>query len=174
MDKPVNSSNGPAADSLPHDAAARAKRPMFSQTVEYALRATVYLASITPTAASADRISAATQVPQGYLSKVMRDLVVAGVAQSQRGPRGGFTLARPAEQLTILDVVNAVDPIQRILRCPLGNPCHTKLCPLHERLDRAAADIERSLAATTLAELITSFAVSPPFPTEAARQPRGI
>lgn len=130
---------------------------MFSQTTEYALRAALFLANLGPQFASADQIAEGTQVPPGYLSKVMRDLVLAEIVNSQRGPNGGFMLARPSDQITILDVVNAVDPIRRITACPLGNPMHVNLCPLHAKLDGAIAQIEQTFAATTLAELVRSI-----------------
>lgn len=128
---------------------------MLSQTVEYALRAMVHMAALPPdTAATSEAIAARTKVPRGYLSKILRDLVVAELIHSQRGPSGGFTVARPASRITILDVINAVDPLKRITKCPLGNPAHLNLCPLHRRLDDAFAMIEREFKSTTLAEMI--------------------
>ncbi|MFO0826607.1 MAG: Rrf2 family transcriptional regulator [Phycisphaerales bacterium] len=127
---------------------------MFSSTSEYALRAAVHLASLHGEPATSERIAEATKVPPGYISKVMRDLVVAEIVSSQRGPNGGFTLARPPESITVLDVVNAVTPIQRIRSCPLGNPAHVHLCPLHKRLDDAIAGIEAAFASTTIAQLV--------------------
>lgn len=130
---------------------------MISQTVEYALRAMVRLAELEPgTAANSETLAMLTQAPAGYLSKVMRDLVVAGLVTSQRGPSGGFTLARAASEITMLDVVNAVDEIPRIRECPLGNPAHVKLCPLHSRIDRALDLVEREFRGTTLAEVVES------------------
>lgn len=133
---------------------------MFSQTVEYALRAMVCLAAHERECASSERIAEQTRVPAGYLSKVMRDLVVAELVTSQRGPKGGFVLAKSPSQITVLDVVDAVDRIHRIEKCPLGNPEHLKLCPLHDRLDRAIADIRASLGGTTLAEILRGTAQS--------------
>src|SRR5690349_511493 len=112
---------------------------MFSSTVEYALRAMMHLASLDGAPETSERIAAQTRVPSGYLSKVMRDLVVADLVTSFRGRRGGFVLARPPASITILDVVSAVDPIRRIDKCPLDNPAHAELCPLHRRLDQALA-----------------------------------
>jgi Rrf2 family protein len=129
---------------------------MLSQTVEYALRAMMYLASIDGAAVNSETVAASTRVPPGYLLKVLRDLVVAGLVKSFRGPRGGFTLAREPASITILDVVNAVDPIRRIDKCPLGNPRHTKLCALHQRLDAALAEIEASFRKTTLADMLAA------------------
>ena len=69
---------------------------------------------------------------------MLQALVKAGVVASQRGAGGGVTLALPADELTILDIVNATDPIQRIKSCPLELSSHgTNLCPLHRRLDAA-------------------------------------
>lgn len=130
---------------------------MFSQTVEYALRSIVLLAASDSGPLSSEKIAATTKVPAGYVSKVMRDLVVAGLASSQRGPNGGFSLSRDAKSISILDVINAVDPIQRIKACPLGNPLHAKLCPLHSRLDRAIEHIENSFSQTSIADLFVGM-----------------
>src|SRR5688572_2899786 len=113
---------------------------MFSQTVEYALRAVVHLASEAPQARTTDEIAAATRVPRAYLSKVLQSVSRGGIVHSQRGLGGGVTLAKPADQLTILEVVNAVEPVQRIQTCPLGLAAHgVNLCPLHRRMDNALA-----------------------------------
>jgi len=127
---------------------------MLSQTIEYALRAMIHLASQGSAALSAERIAASTHVPAGYLSKVMRDLVVANLVSSQRGPRGGFLLAREPALITLLDIVNAVDPITRIHKCPAGNPAHVRLCALHERMDKALAHVEREFREATLADML--------------------
>jgi Rrf2 family transcriptional regulator, nitric oxide-sensitive transcriptional repressor len=128
---------------------------MISSTAEYALRAVVHLASGIGRAETAQQVAAATRVPPGYMAKVLQDLVKGGVVHSQRGPRGGFTLARPAEQISVLDVVNAVDPIKRIRTCPLGIPEHgTNLCALHRCLDDAIAQIEESFGRATMADLL--------------------
>ncbi len=128
---------------------------MLSQTTEYALRAMTHLASLEGgEAVNSETIAARTKVPRGYLSKVLRDLVLAELITSQRGPHGGFALSRSPDRITMLEVINAVDPIQRITRCPLGNPSHLQLCPLHRRLDDALSRIEGEFAATSLAEVI--------------------
>jgi Rrf2 family nitric oxide-sensitive transcriptional repressor len=128
---------------------------MLSQTVEYALRAVVHLASEAPRARTTEQIAEVTHVPRAYLSKVLQSLSRAGIVQSQRGIGGGMSLAKPASDLTILEVVNAVEPIQRIRTCPLGLESHgVHLCPLHKRLDNALAMVENAFASTTLAEVL--------------------
>jgi Rrf2 family protein len=84
---------------------------MFSQTTEYALRAMACLASRGP--ASSEAIAAHARVPLRYLYKVMRALVIANLVVSQRGPGGGFSLARPASEISLLEVVKAVESERR-------------------------------------------------------------
>lgn len=128
---------------------------MFSTTLEYALRAVTWLAARPGEGMTTGRIAEATQVPEDYLSKVLQQLVRGDVLISQRGRHGGFQLARPAAQISMLSVVNAVEPIPRIEKCPLGLREHgVVLCPLHRRLDNAYAMVEKAFSETTLAELV--------------------
>ncbi|MBS2009917.1 MAG: Rrf2 family transcriptional regulator [Cyanobacteria bacterium SZAS TMP-1] len=135
---------------------------MISQTAEYALRAVVYLAKNPGTAFTSEQIAKATQVPAPYLSKVLQPLIKARLVQSQRGLGGGFFLEKKPEHVTILQVVNAVDPIERIETCPLGLEEHAgSLCPLHKRLDEAVELIEEAFAKTTISELLQTPTESP-------------
>lgn len=128
---------------------------MLSQTTEYALRAVAYLAEA-GRAQNLHQIAEKTQVPEAYLAKVLRSLAAAGVLHSQRGVKGGYELAQAPAALSLLEVVNAVDPIQRIFSCPLGLEAHRHaLCPLHERVDKALAAFEEEFRRTTLADLLT-------------------
>ena len=125
---------------------------MISQTAEYALRAVVYLADQGEPQTNA-QIAEVTQVPSGYLAKVMRSLSRARIVTARRGLRGGFELAGDADQLTVLEVINVVDPVRRFHECPLG--LHgVNLCPLHRSLDNAAKAVEETFGDTTVADLI--------------------
>jgi Rrf2 family protein len=129
---------------------------MFSQKMEYALRAVVQLAYEAPAAQTVEQIAAATGVRQAYLAKVVQELRRAGVVRSQRGVGGGVSLEKAPQALTLLEVINAVDPIKRITTCPLGLAAHgARLCRLHKRVDNALAMIEDAFRNTTLAELLT-------------------
>ncbi|WP_428265326.1 RrF2 family transcriptional regulator [Haliangium sp.] len=135
---------------------------MISQTVEYALRAVAFLASQEEARTTRD-IAERTRVPPAYLSKVLQALVRAGLVHSRRGAGGGITLAVAPTELTILDVVDAVDPIKRIRECPLGLTAHgVRLCPLHARLDRALALVEDAFRSTSLAEILAEPSESIP------------
>jgi len=105
---------------------------------------------------SADRLAVTTLVPRRYLTRVLQDLVAAGLVQSRPGPGGGYELCRLPRAITILDVVNIVAPIERITSCPLGLKTHTALCPLHAELDKAYAATEKAFRRVTIKDLIES------------------
>jgi Rrf2 family protein len=128
---------------------------MISQTAEYALRAAVHLARSTPQRRTGEQISGTTGVPYAYLAKVMQALVRAGIVDSRRGRNGGFRLQRPNAEINILEIINAVDPLQRIESCPLDLPEHCdRLCALHERIDAALKASEDAFRATSLAQIL--------------------
>ena len=134
---------------------------VLSQTTEYALRAIVTLAQ-SDAGRTTQEIATLSQVPIDYLAKVMNSLSRAGIVRAQRGRGGGFTLARPAELMTVLDVVNIVDPIRRIPSCPLHLKAHSaRLCPLHRKLDDALRLVQEAFAATSIASLCGESEASP-------------
>jgi Rrf2 family protein len=145
---------------------------MFTQTVEYALRAMVCLANAEALAQTRTQLVEQTKVPSAYLAKVMRSLNRAGLVNAQRGVNGGFTLAKSAADITLLEVVNAVDPLPRIRSCPLNLRSHgTRLCGLHRYLDESMAALEKSLANKTLAHLVAEKTGSIPLCEDAASHP---
>ena len=137
---------------------------MLSQTVEYALRAMVYLAARPGESHKTREIARTTQVPPSYLPKILQSLAKAGLVASQRGLRGGAVLTRDPGEISLLDVVDAVDPIRRIDTCPLSLKSHEKgLCPLHRRLDEVYAATREAFAATALDELLRDESGCEPF-----------
>jgi Rrf2 family transcriptional regulator, nitric oxide-sensitive transcriptional repressor len=136
---------------------------MLSQTAEYALRAVVYLAQHPGEPTTVEQIARHTQVPVGYLAKILQQLARAGLTSAQRGLHGGHTLTRSPADITLLDPVMAVDPIHRIDRCPLNINGHGhELCPLHRTLDNVIAAVARSLQAVTVAALLADSSGAAP------------
>jgi Rrf2 family protein len=136
---------------------------MFTQTVEYALRALVALAAEEGRPQTTRQLAKVTKVPGPYLSKVLQLLSKQNLVEAHRGVHGGFSLSRPARNITILDAVDAVEPIQRIQVCPLGLKSHGKrLCPLHKKMDAALAEVQRAFASTTLADVLSEPSPSVP------------
>ncbi len=129
---------------------------MLSKTAEYALRAVACLGSQAGTPVSADILAEKTKVPRRYLTRVLQDLAAAGLVQSRSGPGGGYELSKATKDVTILDVINKVDPIERIKHCPLGLKSHQRLCPLHAELDKAYAATEAAFGKVTIEDLLQS------------------
>jgi Rrf2 family transcriptional regulator, nitric oxide-sensitive transcriptional repressor len=136
---------------------------MLTQTVEYALRAMTYLASEEGNSKTTEEVSERTKVPLAYLAKILQSLAKRGLLRTQRGVGGGVVLAKSATEITILDVVNVMEPLKRIKTCPLGIGSHgSVLCPLHSRLDAAVAKMEQTFTDITLADLLNDPSPSVP------------
>lgn len=107
---------------------------MFNQTSEYALRAMISLARIDANeSALVKDIAEGTQIPQHYLGKILGQLVRARLLTSTRGRGGGFQLARPAADITLLEIIEPFEQLDRFSGCILGRDmCTDKTpCPLH-------------------------------------------
>ena len=80
-----------------------------SAKADYAARAAAELATAVDAPVTADRIAEAQDIPAKFLETILLELKHAGIVRSQRGPDGGYTLARPAEDISLADVIRAVD-----------------------------------------------------------------
>jgi len=93
-----------------------------TRQADYAVRAVLFLAKIGPeTRAATSQIALEQQIPPSFLAKIVSQLSVAGLLQTSRGARGGVSLARPAEAISILDVVEAIDGPILLNECVGGN-----------------------------------------------------
>ncbi len=144
---------------------------MISKTAEYALRAVACLAAAEEKPVSADVLAEKTKAPRRYLTRVLQDLAAAELLTSRSGPGGGYELLHSPADLTILAVINAVSPLERIRQCPLGIASHTALCPLHAELDRAYAAVETAFQGVTIHDLLTSTNPIIPLCPSPASQP---
>jgi Rrf2 family nitric oxide-sensitive transcriptional repressor len=128
---------------------------MLSTTAEYALRIMIALAQSGKSSMTSEAISNAAQIPSDYAVKVLQALARAELVRAQRGRGGGFSLTCDTTTTTMLDVVNAIDPLRRIRTCPLERESHRdSLCPLHQRVDDVLALLEESLRRLTLQGVI--------------------
>ncbi len=128
---------------------------LLSEAAESGLRATVWLAQHPDQTCKVKEIAEAIHAAPGYLVKVLQHMTRANIVAARRGIQGGITLVRPADELTALDVINAIDPIERITTCPLQLSTHRHaLCPLHHRIDRGLEMIEETFRSVTIAQLM--------------------
>jgi Rrf2 family protein len=96
-----------------------------SRKIDYGLRAMIYLASIDSAVVVTFReIARQMMLPEDFLAKILKTLVDHGLARSARGPHGGYALARPADGISFLDVIEAVEGPVAINVCLDGeDPC---------------------------------------------------
>src|SRR5207247_7364074 len=82
-----------------------------SRKIDYALRAVIHLANeeTSDRACSVAEIASRERVPRQFLEKIIRELIHKGLVRSRRGPHGGYVLARPADQVTFREVIEAVE-----------------------------------------------------------------
>ena len=123
---------------------------------EYAIRAMSYLARFPDGhVASLHDIGQAQDIPESFLAKILQSLVHGGLAVSQRGAHGGFALARPATEITMRDVIEAVDGPVALNQCVLWpEDCERSGdCELHKAWMRAQAQLMDVLGTVTLRSL---------------------
>ena len=129
---------------------------LLSKACEYGIRAVLHLTTRTSgTYVPIRAISDALGISYHFLAKIVQTLAQHDVLASSRGPSGGVTLARPASQITLKEIVVAIDGPAIFTECVLGLPgCgEWKPCPLHEQWALARDRIYRMFERVSLAEM---------------------
>jgi len=127
-----------------------------TRQADYAVRAVLYLSKLeNSTRSPTSRIANEQKIPPSFLAKIVSQLSVAGIVHTSRGARGGVSLARDAEEITLLEVVEAIDgPItlnECVMNpdsCPFGDEC-----PVHEIWREAQTTLVNKLRSTNFATL---------------------
>lgn len=134
-----------------------------SRTVEYALHATLQLARSTSGApVPSSKLAAVGVMPERFLLQLLRLLVTHGLLRSTRGVDGGYTLARDPEQITLLDVIEAVEGPLVIKRpSPVALPEPT-WSGLRATLDCGVAALRAEYAKLTLAQIVADAGAAAP------------
>jgi Rrf2 family protein len=146
-----------------------------SDGVEWGVHVCVLLAALPRDAAlPAAKLAEYHGVPAPYLAKHLQALAGAGVLDTVKGARGGYRLARPAADITVLDVVEAIDGDESAFRCseirrrgPMAMPAreYTNACGIHRAFTRADEAWRAELAASTIADLLVGVISDVPRPT---------
>lgn len=126
-----------------------------SQTTGYAIKAMSFLEGPGGKPKLMRDVARLASVPGPYLAKRMQDLVGSGLVLTKRGHRGGLLLARPPEQISLLEISEAVENRVWLEGCLLGlEQCSDKrACPTHAFWKKTRGKIEQHLRETTLAEV---------------------
>ncbi len=104
-----------------------------------------------PNRLNVKKAAAMLQVSEAHLAKVFQTLAKAGMISSLRGPSGGFVLSRPPEELSFLDIYEAVESPVHLEECPLGHSfCGFHDCIFDSRLGSISREIIKTLGGITL------------------------
>jgi Rrf2 family protein len=134
-----------------------------TRQADYAVRAVLYLAQLgSERRAATSQIAQEQQIPPSFLAKIVSQLSVAGLLQTSRGARGGVSLARAPELISVLEVVEAIDGPILLNECVSGNgDCNFgDDCPMRPVWCDAQAELVERLKATSFAEFLTPALVT--------------
>ena len=132
-------------------------RLRFSRTADYGLRAALEIAGVPGDQRVTRRtLASATRAPEGVLAQALAPLVRARLLDARAGPGGGYRLARPSDQVSIHDIIIAIDGHEHEQRCVLreGACDTTGVCPFHPYLIAAQQRFLDALRTTSLADVI--------------------
>lgn len=126
------------------------------RTGDYATRAMISVARHYETGLrQARQISTEMHIPYKTLTLTLAGLVAEGLLIAEQGPNGGYRLAQPPSEITLLDIVEAAEGPVTFKHCVLRDgPCDwEETCPVHDTWSQAQKTLARHLDSTTLAEL---------------------
>ncbi len=130
---------------------------MFSQTSEYAIRAlSLLVRHPRQEFVLVSTLAAKAELPHYYLSKILQNLARMEVLDSRRGRQGGFRLARDPDEITLHEIVHAIENLGQTCRCLLGQAecSDERACPLHEFWVGQTEKYMDTLRSTTLGDLV--------------------
>ena len=133
---------------------------IFSRQCEYALQAILYLAMKQDGQATSIReLTAELNTPYYFLAKILQDLAHRGLLKSYKGLGGGFVLARSSHEITLIEVIEAIDGNGFMQQCVLGFPecSKTSPCALHDQWGKTRDEMFNVLNLKTVAELAGSM-----------------
>ena len=130
-----------------------------TRQADYAVRAVLYLAKLGPEQrAATSQIAQEEQIPPSFLAKIVSQLSVAGLLQTSRGARGGVSLARSPQEISLLEVVEAIDGPIMLNECVSGNgTCNfNDNCPMRPIWCETQTELVLRLKATTFDRFLTN------------------
>ena len=128
-----------------------------TRQADYAVRAVLYLARLGEQRAATSAVAKDQNIPPSFLAKIISQLSIAGLVHTSRGARGGVTLARTPREISLLEVVEAIDGPILLNECVEdGGSCSfEKTCPLQPIWCEAQNDLVNRLKSTSFAGLLS-------------------
>lgn len=133
---------------------------IYSRSAEYAIRAFVYLAQVPEGKyAMVKNIAEQSEIPTHFLAKILQQLARKGFLRSSKGPTGGFALRKSPDDITLLEIVDAIDGLAEYERCPSGmTECNDEApCGMHESWKELRSRIIGYLEGTTISDVARSL-----------------
>jgi Rrf2 family protein len=125
-----------------------------TRQADYALRAVIFLSRLDgDQKASTSAIAEEQKIPPSFLAKIVSQLSLAGLIQTSRGARGGVSLAKPPQDISVLDVIEAIDGPVMLNECA-GNPANCTFgegCPLQHIWHDTRNELVNRLSSATFA-----------------------
>ena len=127
-----------------------------TRQADYAVRAVLHLANTGDQRTATSMIAEAQHIPPSFLAKIISQLSIAGLLHTSRGARGGVTLAREAKDITLLEVVEAIDGPIQLNECVANNGTCTfeDDCPLRPVWCDAQEELVGRLKSTNFADMM--------------------
>src|SRR4051794_7396080 len=133
---------------------------LFTKPTEYVIRGMSELACRSPEKLlMLDALINGTDLPRDFLAKLFQRLVKAGLLRSSKGRNGGFTLGRPAHEITLMQIVETIEGPQPLDGCVIGlSQCNDQMpCSQHDNYKPIRQRLKDYLNTTTLADLASSL-----------------
>ena len=133
---------------------------LIKRNTGYGLRAVLHMAAHREQEAfTADELAGAADTSTDFMHKIMRALKDAGIVSARRGPTGGFSFEQQPEQISVLDVVRAIQGPFEVNRCVVGlDVCpRSGTCPLRPTWLRVQEELEAGLGSQTIAQIASNL-----------------
>ncbi len=133
-----------------------------TRQADYAVRAVLYLSQLgEDQRAATSQIAQEQQIPPSFLAKIVSQLSVAGLLQTSRGARGGVSLARAPEQISLLEVIEAIDGPILLNECVGNGACNFgDDCPMKPIWCDAQSELVERLRGTTFDQFVKESVIS--------------
>ncbi|NWF65063.1 MAG: Rrf2 family transcriptional regulator [Chloroflexi bacterium] len=127
-----------------------------TRQADYAVRAVLHLARNVESRTATSAIAEEQKIPPSFLAKIISQLSIAGLLHTSRGARGGVTLAREPKEITLLEVIEAIDGPIQLNECvgDTGSCSFDKNCPLRPVWCEAQEDLVKRLKGTNFADMV--------------------
>lgn len=134
---------------------------MISNTSKYAIRAVIYLALFASEEKKSGikEISAALDIPTPFMGKILQMLAKKNILNSSKGPHGGFSLQRPAMDISIMDIIEIIDGTDFFNTCVIRTTkcSHEAPCSMHDKVAPLQREIKSLFMTETIADLASEF-----------------